>query len=104
MRHIRHGDVFLREVKVNPAADSKEVKVSVLAEGETTGHKHLLVAEKPMYEWGKGLERFIKLDSPATLDHAEHGLITIPKNKEDYAWEISIQRVYTPEEIRNVAD
>lgn len=101
-RQIRHGDVFLREVDATPQG-SKVSKKVVLADGEVTGHKHVIVAER-VEEWVLDLHRFVKLDQEAKLDHPEHGLIIVPENLPGKAWEVSIQRVYTPEAIRNVAD
>jgi hypothetical protein len=76
----RHGDVILRQIEKLPGRhDVINNKPScVLAEGETTGHKHLLTASE-----GNVLlieshgERFLQLDRPATLTHEEHKTIQV---------------------------
>jgi hypothetical protein len=105
-RQIRHGDVFLKEVDIQPPADAKVSDKAVLAEGEVTGHHHVLTAPK-IESWILDLAsnvKYVKVDTEAKLDHPEHGLITVPANLPGKAWEASIQRVYSPEAIRNVAD
>jgi hypothetical protein len=102
-RQIRHGDVFLKEVDIQPPADAKVSDKAVLAEGEVTGHHHVLTAPK-VEEWVLDLHRYVRVETEAKLDHPEHGLITVPANLPGKAWESSIQRVYSPEAIRNVAD
>jgi len=103
-RQIRHGDVFLQEVDIKQAgAEVKIGKKAVLAEGEVTGHHHVITAPK-VEDWILGLHRYVRVDKEAVLDHPEHGKITVPANLPGKAWEVSIQRVYSPEAIRNVAD
>ena len=71
----------------------------MLAEGETTGHAHVLTgAALEMWELGNRL--FATLSQPATLDHEEHGAMEIAAGR----YEVLIQRVYSPDEIRSVAD
>lgn len=88
---IRHGDVNLISIAKLPK-NLKEIKHNgefVLAFGETTGHKHTLVVDRP--ELLKILEdeqgrRYIQLLAPAKLYHgtdskgsgAEHRVLTIP--------------------------
>lgn len=99
MKQYRHGDVFLKEVKGIYPADSKIGKSAVLADGEVTGHRHVITAPK-VEDWVLDLHRYVKVDSKAVLDHPEHGKIEIDPG----VYEVSIQRVYSPEAIRNVAD
>jgi len=101
-RQIRHGDVFLKEVDINPI-NAKVSNKAVLAEGEVTGHHHVMTDPK-LEDWVLGLHRYVKVGTEAKLDHPEHGLVTVPANLPGKAWEVSIQRVYSPEAIRNVAD
>ncbi len=42
----------------------------------------------------------LRIEGGATFVHEEHGPVTLPPG--DY--EVTIQREYSPEEIRNVAD
>lgn len=102
MRQIRHGDVFLKEVDIEPQK-AKVTNKSILAEGEATGHHHVLTAPK-IEDWLLNLHRYVKVSTEAVLDHPEHGVVTVPANPPGKAWEVYIQRVYSPEAIRNVAD
>jgi hypothetical protein len=98
MKIYRHGDVLLREVVANSVA-SKISGMAVLADGEVTGHKHVLTAPR-IEQWVLDLHRYVKLDAVGVLDHPEHGEIAIDSG----TYEVIIQRVYSPEAIRNVAD
>ena len=98
----RHGDVFLRRVQnlpagaINVAASPRGV---VLAEGEATGHAHVMTAETVKL-WAVGEQRYVTVSKPSVLDHEEHGVLTIPEG----TYEVIIQREYSPEAIRRVAD
>ena len=97
---FRHGDVLLTEVTgIEVPAKVKPGKQAVLAEGEVTGHHHVITCER-VADWVLDLHRYIKLDAPGVLGHPEHGRIDVPAG----TFEITIQRVYTPEAIRYVAD
>lgn len=78
-QHYRHGDLTLHPCK---EIQGKEVKHSgsfVLAEGETTGHKHTIVAEKPgdlvINQDKNGY--YITLLSKGTITHEEHNTIHV---------------------------
>ncbi len=74
----RHGDVILRQVKGVPLGKIVSATRSlVLAEGETTGHKHLLTSDEVIQEGRTRNDRLISLNAPALLTHEEHGPITI---------------------------
>jgi hypothetical protein len=97
----RHGDVLLVPVAlpgdaipVPPAA-----RGVVLAEGEVTGHAHVMPAET-VQMWSVGDQRYITVREPSALTHEEHATQVIAPG--DYR--VIIQREYTPEGIRNVAD
>jgi hypothetical protein len=100
---FRHGDVLLTQVN-GIAIPGKKVKLgkqAILAEGEVTGHHHVITCERPVIaDWMLDLHRYVKLDAPGVLDHPEHGRIDVPAG----TYEVTIQRVYTPEAIRRVAD
>lgn len=102
-RQIRHGDVFLQEVDAELPGEANISRCIVLADGEVTGHRHVITAPK-IEEWVLGLNRYVRCATEAKLDHPEHGLITVPANKTGKVWEVFIQRIYTPEGIRNVSD
>jgi hypothetical protein len=94
----RHGDVLLKPVKAEATNSTVSEKV-VLADGEVTGHRHVLTAPK-VEDWVLDMHRYVKIAAPGKLDHPEHGQIAIAPG----TYEVVIQRVYSPEAIRNVAD
>jgi hypothetical protein len=100
MRQFRQGDVLLFEVnKIPSGAEKSKSKKLILAEGEVTGHAHAITSMACAL-YLSGNKRYLQVLEPAILEHEEHGPITIP----DGTFEVVIQREYTPEEIRNVAD
>lgn len=115
----RQGDVLISKVS---GIKGKRKDLLVLAYGEVTGHRHQLICEKDnaeLYEENGILYLHIESDS-AVLYHGTTEQITRQKNGEkiDYAkedchapitlpkgdFEIKIQREYTPDGWRNVAD
>ena len=109
MKLYRQGDVLFRRVKKLPAGDRKKRENATVAYGEVTGHSHALAAEDrglaEVLEIGDGLyvhvsEGGIRIEGGATFVHEEHGPVTLPPG--DY--EVTIQREYSPEAIRNVID
>ena len=93
----RHGDVLIKKVD---AVKGKKLKHLTLAEGEVTGHAHRITqGEAELYEENGVLYLHVESES-ALLTHEEHKEIALPKG--DY--EITIQREYTPEGWRRVAD
>lgn len=102
----RHGDILLyptkniKEIKAKKVFSGKEY---VLAEGETTGHRHLLVTTKPKLEIlkdNKG-KMYLKTDG-AKLTHQEHKTIEIQKGY----YVVKHEREFDPflEETRRVQD
>jgi len=98
MIQIRQGDVFLKAIKRLPKGLSK--KDNVLAWGETTGHKHLLLETANVFKNNKG-QQFAELQQDTELQHEEHENIIIPKG----IYEVRIQREYDLQEgVRSVRD
>ena len=104
LKLYRQGDVLLREVK-NVPKDAKRQQQKdriVLAYGESTGHAHAIhdLESVDVYV-GKAGELYltVKQDGVA-LKHEEHAAIVLPPGH----YERVIQREYSPESIRNVAD
>jgi hypothetical protein len=95
---IRQGDVLIipSDVPIN----GTKLSHLTLAEGEVTGHRHQISnGEATLFERDGVL--FLQVLSPtAILTHEEHAAVTIPKGM----WEIRIQREYSPEGWRYVAD
>lgn len=113
MKLYRQGDVLISQVAqlpeaAQPVENSTSPKI-VLAWGEVTGHHHRIendgdVAEAQeftMKDAAGAVRRFLKVfDLGATVKHEEHAAIALPPG----LYEITQQREYTPEAIRNVAD
>jgi hypothetical protein len=105
---IRQGDVLLIPVTTTPN-NTRPVKRDrgrvVLAYGEITGHAHTitdkdvrLVTSEQAQELRTWL--LVETEKPAALTHEEHDTLLVPPG----AYEVRIQREYSPEAIRNVAD
>jgi hypothetical protein len=106
---LRQGDVKILKIKSLPSEsliDARDNNVAVLAYGEVTGHKHQITeGEVRFLKFGENNNMFAPkflevLSETAVLTHEEHFPITLDKG----IYEISIQREYFPEELRNVMD
>ena len=95
---IRQGDVLI--IPSDIAAVGTKLPHLTLAEGEVTGHRHRISnGEAELFDRDGIL--YLKVLSPtAILTHEEHAEVTIPQGN----WEIKIQREYSPEGWRYVAD
>ena len=82
-----------------PTGEWKEKKNGVLAEGEATGHMHVL-AGGAFKLWEDGENMCAVVERPAVLSHQEHGPVVIDKG----VWKVTRQQEYTPEKIRRVQD
>jgi hypothetical protein len=104
--NIRHGDVLIFAAAVQLGADATRVPATprgiVLAEGEVTGHAHRIadVDGAVLYEWNGGRYLDVVAEGGVTLTHEEHHAVTIPRGLH----EIRIQREYSPDGWRYVAD
>jgi len=80
----------------------KPVKNRHLAEGEVTGHFHgfTMGSECEVLVDSETDQMFVKATGPATLDHQEHGPITIDKG----VYKVNLQNEYTPRGIERVRD
>ncbi len=96
---IRQGDVLVIPSSTSIYSATKLPHLT-LAEGEVTGHRHRISnGEAELFERDGTL--YLKVLSPmAILTHEEHAEVTIPQGN----WEIRIQREYSPEGWRYVAD
>lgn len=94
---IRHGDIMLKPT--TPRDTSTEpASAIVLAEGEKTGHSHVLHGEK--LELHKAFRPIVHVPDGAELRHQEHATIVVPPGW----YEVIRQRVYTPVGPRPVRD
>lgn len=80
----RHGDVILVALDKLPKTSLKKVasgKDYVLAEGEVTGHKHVITAERgtkvEILKDDNGRYYLKVNDKAATLTHQEHNALTV---------------------------
>ena len=102
----RQGDVLIRRVArelpgdPKPRAIPREKGRIVLAHGEATGHAHAIKAPKAsLFEVAGKIYLSVDGDTVA-LEHEEHATVEIPEG----LYEITRQREYSPQAIRNVAD
>ena len=102
----RQGDVLLVAIEAVPH-NAETVKRSmrglVLAEGEATGHAHVITddaAELVTADEAAELYLLVHGTEAVELLHEEHATVLVPPG----AYEVRRQREYTPEEIRRVTD
>ena len=99
MNMLRQGDVLLIQVDSIPQDAQREKGPIILAHGEATGHAHKIKLKSARIFQKEG-QRFLRVPTQALLEHEEHTNLYVPAG--DY--EVIIQREYSPEAIRNVAD
>lgn len=99
---LRQGDVLLISTDSIPA-EAKPVPRDqgrvVLAYGEVTGHAHALM-DREVELLATDALRYLRVDRLSQLQHEEHSALMV----EPGTYEVRIQREYSPEAIRNVAD
>ena len=100
---LRQGDVLLIRDESNPKPGkkiSREGGRVILAHGELTGHAHAIKAKgAELFEFDD-LDRLLKVVKPVALEHEEHDTVRLPPGN----YRIRIQKEYSPEALRNVAD
>lgn len=102
---VRQGDVLIfpapKSVKAGKELPREDGLV-ILAKGEATGHHHSFSEEGvTLYETEALDDQLLVIEADgAILRHQEHAPIEIPKGR----YIRRIQREYTPQAIRNVAD
>jgi hypothetical protein len=79
----------------------KKLESPVLAEGEVTGHAHVLQGDVDVYEDENGYREFC-IDKPTSLYHEEHNVITIPEG--DYVSGKVLEYDHFAEEAKQVMD
>jgi hypothetical protein len=113
MLKYRQGDVGMEKLDSTPEGlEFKPVPNAILAEGEVTGHFHVLDAapckvggasdgtEYPLEIAEKDGTMFLRVAEPMPLKHQEHGTITV----EPGVYKVVRQREYAPEAPRMVLD
>lgn len=101
--HGFHGDVNFKRLEELPAGLKKVLRNArgfVLAEGEVTGHAHVIEEKCEVYE--KYGVLYLVNSKPVKVKHEEHATVTVPPG----IWKIGITREYDflTEEERNVCD
>ena len=102
---IRQGDLLLVPVNALPERtwNRSNGRRLVLAEGEATGHAHVIDdVRAELRDEGWGGRRFIVVEEGATvsLEHDEHDTLDVSAG----IYEIRIQREYIPRGFRQVRD
>ncbi len=98
---VRQGDVLLDPVATVPVGARPVARAGgrvVLAEGEATGHAHAIRSPGATL-LRAGEERYLRVASPVTLGHEEHGAIEVAPG----TYRVVIQREYVPPEVASVA-
>ena len=96
----RQGDVLITKINALPSGDRKKRENGILAYGEVTGHCHKIDAPTAdVMDIGDGMFLVVG-ESGVRIVHDEHSPICLPPGE----YEVTIQREYSPEAIRNVAD
>src|SRR5208282_1913896 len=95
------GDVLIRRIQSLPKQTAQPRLNGILAYGEVTGHAHKVedMTRAEVLEIESGLYMRVG-EEGVRIVHEEHAPITLPPGN----YEVEIQREYTPEAIRNVAD
>jgi len=78
---IRHGDIPFYEVEKTTGEVLKHNGSFTVAEGEATGHHHVLTVANPSdmtVQDAGGNTYYITLKTEAQLTHPEHGTLTVP--------------------------
>jgi hypothetical protein len=107
--YLRHGDLSFKKINELPKGIKtikKNCKEFVLALGETTGHRHLMLADRPetkinIYE-AEGKQYLEIIGGQATVQHEEHKTITFEPGI--YIKENEREFDYFQEEITMVQD
>lgn len=99
-RSYRQGDILLMPCSKIPSGaivEAPEDGVVVLARGETSGHRHVMAADRVAFfrEDGSGSGGFIRVTgpSPVALSHEEHSPLAIPPGE----YRVVRQREYQPQ-------
>jgi hypothetical protein len=99
----RQGELLIMRVKKTEDLKLKKLDHRILAEGETTGHKHELTTGILFdNDTWRGKGRFINIaqGKKALLEHPEHKTIEI----EPGFYQVITQREYTEQGARRVRD
>lgn len=80
MKQIQHGDVLLKKMAKLPKGVVEVPRVDgllILAEGEATGHHHMVV-DKTAVLWELNGNLYLEVTETVTITHEEHKALPIP--------------------------
>ena len=75
--NARHGDLRIQEVSSIPH-EAKAISTNIIAEGEKTGHNHVLNGSHQIYETTDN-HKYFEAKQELKIEHPEHNTIIIPK-------------------------
>jgi hypothetical protein len=96
-RMYRQGEVLFTAISTRPAGLSA-VASNVIVQGEVTGHSHRLLGGQVLSDAQGAL--FLEVLGAAQVIHQEHEAINLPAG----CYQVTRQREYTPQKIREVHD
>jgi hypothetical protein len=101
MKIYRQGDVLIRRIKAVPQNTANKRESGILAFGEVTGHCHKLDSLDQAEVLEIGSDLYLRVgDEGVRIVHDEHAPISLPSGN----YQVTIQKEYSPAEIRSVAD
>jgi len=97
----RQGDVLFRRIESILGEDAVKRENGVIAYGEATGHSHAIADLEAAEVLDCGRDLYVHVsNNGVSIKHPEHATIVLPPG--DY--QVTIQREYSPKEIRRVVD
>ena len=98
--HVRQGDVLLVKIgDEKPTGKAKAYGRVVLAEGEVTGHAHVVEGAVAEFVSTDG-NRLLWVEAPTTIKHEEHATVMLNPG----LWQLGVQMEQTAEDLRHVMD
>ena len=93
---FRQGDQLIREISSIPST-AKPISTNIIAEGEKSGHNHVLNGSHQIYQTDDK-QMYFEAKQELKIEHPEHNTIMIPKGIYTVVHEIS----WNPFEDREV--
>ncbi len=93
---FRQGDQLIREISSMPST-AKPISTNIIAEGEQSGHNHVLNGSHQIYQTDDK-QMYFEAKQELKIEHPEHNTIMIPKGIYTVVHEIS----WNPFEDREV--
>ncbi len=93
---FRQGDQLIREISSIPST-AKPISTNIIAEGEKSGHNHVLNGSHQIYQTDDR-QMYFEAKQELKIEHPEHNTIMIPKGIYTVVKEVS----WNPFEDREV--